>query len=353
MRLVAGSLLFVVAGVACMPAHAAEPLRVGPVEAAPGQQASGYLVVPDGVDPGTRIPVSVFHGPKPGPVLALVAGTHGYEYTSIIALQRLRARLDPMALTGSLILVHMANPATFYGRRVYYGPDGKNLNRVYPGKPDGTLSERIAHAITTEVIARATHVVDMHCGDGNESLRPYSYWQVTGDAALDAAGKRLALAFGLDHVVIDRERPSDPARTLYTSNTAVRRGKPAITVESGGMGLTDEASVRAQETGALSVMADLRMLEAPSVKVERPIFIDRAQVVSSPATGVWHPAVEKMQSVAAGTLLGRLSDAFGNVTHELRAPFAGEVLYVVATPPVSEGEPLAFVGRATETEPKP
>jgi uncharacterized protein len=349
------SSLVVVAVLAAQPSFAAAPgpLRVGEIVAQPGQQASGWLVVPDGVDPGTRIPVSVFNGAKPGPLLALIAGTHGSEYTSIVALQRVRARLDPARLAGSVILVHMANPTTFYGRRIYFGPDGKNLNRVYPGQADGTLSQRIAYAITTQVIAPATHVVDMHCGDGNESLRPYSYWQVTGDPAIDAAGKRLALAFGLDHIVIDRERPADPNRTLYTSNTAVRRGKPAITVESGGMGLTDEPSVHAQEAGALSVMADLGMLEAPSVRVEKPLFVDRSQVVTSPATGVWHPVVEKMQSVATGTLLGRLTDPFGNLLHELRAPFAGEVLYVVATPPVSEGEPLAFVGHVTDTEPKP
>ena len=346
--------LVVVAVLAAQPSFAAAPgpLRVGEIVAQPGQQASGWLVVPDGVDPGTRIPVSVFNGAKPGPVLALIAGTHGSEYTSIVALQRVRARLDPARLAGSVILVHMANPTTFYGRRIYFGPDGKNLNRVYPGQADGTLSQRIAYAITSQVIAPATHVVDMHCGDGNESLRPYSYWQVTGDPAIDAAGKRLALAFGLDHIVIDRERPADPNRTLYTSNTAVRRGKPAITVESGGMGLTDEPSVHAQEAGALSVMADLGMLEAPSLRVEKPLFVDRSQVVTSPATGVWHPVVEKMQSVATGTLLGRLSDPFGNLLHELRAPFAGEVLYVVATPPVSEGEPLAFVGHVTDKEPE-
>jgi uncharacterized protein len=330
-----------------------EALRVSGIVALPGQQASGYLEVPDGVDPGTKIPVTVIHGSKPGPVLALVAGTHGSEYTSIVALQRVRARIDPAQLAGSLILVHMANPTTFYGRRIYLSPDGKNLNRVYPGQKDGTLSQRIAYAITSEVIARATHLVDMHCGDGNESLRPYSYWQVTGDPALDAAGKRLALAFGLDHIVIDRERPADPEHTLYLSNTAVRQGKPAITVESGGMGQTDEPSVHAQEAGALSVMAELGMLEAPSVRVEKPLFVDRSQVVTSPATGVWHPLVQKMQSVATGTLLGQLSDPFGNVTHDLRAPFAGEVLYVVATPPVSEGEPLAFVGHVTEVEPGP
>jgi hypothetical protein len=328
-------------------------LAVGSVSAARGEKASGWLEVPDGVDPGTRIPVTVAHGARPGPVLALVAGTHGYEYTSILALPRLLPRLDPARMSGSVILVHVANPPAFWGRRIYYGPDGKNLNRVYPGRADGTQSERIAHAITTEVIVKATHLVDMHCGDGNESLRPYSYWQVSGNPAVDEASKQMVLAFGLDHVVIDRERPRDPARSQYTSNTAVLRGKPAITVESGGLGLTDEASVRAQEAGALSVIAHLGIMEAPSVRVDKPVWIDGGEVVRAPVAGVWAPAVEKMQSVAEGTLLGRIHDPFGGVLRELRAPLAGEVLYVVATPPVSEGEPLAFVGRIVPAEPRP
>jgi hypothetical protein len=326
-------------------------LAVGSATAVRGEAASGWIEVADGTDPGTRLPVTVVHGARPGPVLALVAGTHGYEYTSILALQRLRARIDPGRLTGSVILVHMANPTTFFGRRIYFSPDGKNLNRVYPGRADGTISERIAHALTAEVIERATHLVDMHCGDGNESLRPYSYWQVTGDPALDEAGRQMALAFGLDHIVVDRDRPPDPARTLYCSNTAVRRGKPAITVESGGLGATDEPSVRAQEAGALSLMAHLGMLQAPSLRVERPLWVERAQVVASPATGVWHPLVDKMETVATGTLLGRITDPFGEVLAEIRAPFAGELLYVVRTPPTSEGEPLAFVGQASEREP--
>ncbi|MGH7534743.1 MAG: M14 family metallopeptidase [Gemmatimonadales bacterium] len=328
-------------------------LTVGSATARRGEVGSGWIDVPDGVDTGTRIPVSVVHGAKPGPILAVIAGTHGYEYTSIIALPRLLSRLDPGRMAGSVILVHMANPPAFYGRRIYYGPDGKNLNRVYPGKADGTQSERIAYAITREVIAPATHLADLHCGDGNESLRPYSYWQVSGNAAVDDLSKHMALAFGLDHIVIDRDRPRDPARSQYTSNTAILRGKPAITVESGGMGLTDEASVRAQEAGVLSLLAHLGILDAPSVRVAEPVWIDRGEVVRAPATGVWHPAVEKMQTVAAGTLLGRLADPFGKVLHELRAPFAGEVLYVVATPPVSEGEPLAFVGQIATGEPRP
>jgi hypothetical protein len=345
--------LGILAGVLAGPAAAQAALSVGGVTARPGEKVSGDLVVPDGPDRGARIPVSVANGARPGPVLALFAGTHGYEYTSILALPRVLARLDPARMSGAVVLVHMANPPAFYDRRTYYNEDGKNLNRVYPGKADGTQTERIAFALTTEVIARATHVIDMHCGDGNESLRPYSYWQISGNPAVDSPAREMALAFGLDHIVLDRERPKDPARSMYTSNTAVLRGKPAITVESGGMGLTDEASVRAQEAGALSVVAHLGIMEAPSVRVERPVWIDRSEVLRAPVTGVWYPAVEKMQSVAEGTLLGTVRDPFGKVLREVRAPFAGEVLYVVGTPPVTEGEPLAFVGQIHPGEPRP
>jgi predicted deacylase len=334
-------------------AFAQAPLTVGTASARPGEAAAGVIAVPDGSDPGTQIPVSVVHGVKPGPVLALVAGTHGYEYTSILALPRVLERLDPKRMAGAVILVLMANPPAFYERRIYRNVDSKNLNRMYPGRADGSQTERIAHAITREVIDRATHLLDLHCGDGNESLRPYSYWQVTGDPKMDAAGKELALAFGLDHIVIDRERPKDPAKSQYTANTAVLRGKPAITVESGGMGLTDEVSVDAQVAGALSVVAHLGIQDLPLVRVEKPLFIDRAEVLVAPATGIWRWQVEKMQSVARGTLLGRVYDPYGKVLGEVRAPFAGEVLYVVATPPTTKGEPVAFVGRVSEAEPKP
>ena len=328
-------------------------LSVGTISARPGQAVSGWLEVPDGSDSGTRIPVSVVNGSQPGSVLALIAGTHGYEYTSILALQRVLPRLEPARMRGAVILVHMANPPMFYGRRIYVGLDGKNLNRMYPGKPDGSVSERIAHVLTTQVIEKATHLADMHCGDGNESLRPYSYWTISGNATVDEGSKQLALAFGLDHIVVDRERPKDPARSVYTATTAILRGKPAITTESGGLGLTDHASVAAQEAGALSMIAHLGIMEAPSVRVERALWIERSQVLRAGATGVWQPAVEKMQSVAAETLIGRITDPFGHTLQEVRAPFAGEMLYVVATPPVSEGEPLGYVAEVRDAEPVP
>src|SRR6476646_4994853 len=134
---------------------------------------SRLIEVPAAGDAGTSIPITTVRGARPGPVLALIAGNHGYEYPPILALQQFRAQVVPEELSGTIIMVHVANMPSFLGRTVYFSPvDGKNLNRVYPGNADGTVSERIALAITNEVIENADYVLDLHCGDGNEWLRP-------------------------------------------------------------------------------------------------------------------------------------------------------------------------------------
>ena len=318
---------------------------VGPLTATPGTRASGFLDVPKGVDAATRIPVTLIHGAKPGPVLALVAGTHGYEYSPILALQRFPAKVDPRELAGTIIVVHIANMPSFLGRTVYYSPvDGKNLNRVYPGKSDGTLSERIAATLTREVIDRADYLVDLHCGDGNEALRPYSYWEAVGTPGVNEKSKQMVLAFGLDHIVIETERPTDPARSVYTSNTAILRGKPAISTETGLLGRVDTDGADLAEAGVFNLLRHFHMLPGEPQRVEHPIWIDRSEVLRSPVTGIFHARVQPDQSVARGTLLGVLTDFFGNTLQEIRAPFAGIVLYVLATPPVSQGEPLGMVG---------
>jgi hypothetical protein len=326
-------------------AHAQTPFVMGGVTAAPGTLASGNLKVPGGTgDDGTAIPFTVIHGARPGPVLALIAGTHGVEYPPVLALQRLRASIDPRTLTGTVVLVHMANMPSFLARTIYYGPkDGQNLNRVFPGKRDGTLSERIAFVLTSEVIDRATHVIDIHCGDGNEWLRPYSYWVVTSTPAVVAASKALALAFGLDHIVIDTERPNDPAASVYLANTAMTRGKAALTAESGGWSRTDEESIARIERGVEGVLKHLGMRTDGPPPVAHPVWLGRNEVLRSAFTGLLCPMVEPGQTVAQGTIIARVTDFHGSLLEEIRSPFAGEILYVVATPPITKGEPVGFV----------
>ena len=323
---------------------------VGPLVAAPGELVSGYLEVPAGSDEGTRIPISVIHGRMDGPVLALIAGIHGYEYPPILALQRVRNDVDPEQLSGSLILVHVANLPSFLGRTIYYSPiDGKNLNRVYPGNPEGTVSDRIADALYTQVIELADYVVDMHGGDGNEALRPYLYLTVTGDPELDERSRELALAFGLDTIVVQEGWSDEPAAHIYTEWAALELSKPAITTETGSMGSTDETLVSLAERGAWNLLRHLGMIEGDPERAPAVVWLEEGEVVRSPAEGVFRPTVNEGYFVESGALLGTLVDFFGDPLQPITAPFAGVVNYVVATPPVSEGEPLAMVSRLRET----
>jgi predicted deacylase len=333
-------------------AQARDVSQLGPLRASPGQAASGYLEVPALNDAGTRIPVSLVRGAHEGPVLALIAGTHGYEYPGITTLQRLRQSIDPQTLRGTLILVHIANPPSFYGRTIYTSPaDGKNLNRVFPGRPDGTLSERMAQAITTEVIAKADFLVDLHAGDGNEALRPYVYMPVTGDAKLDAAIRGMALAFGLDHIVIDSTRIAPAGATQFVDMTALARGVPAITTETGQLGLNDERSIALAEHGIQNLRRHLGMLEGETEPNPGVVWLEDYQVINSPVNGVFRATVRDGYAVAEGGLLGELFDPFGAKVGDVRAPFAGIVNYVIGTPPAVEGQPLAMVSRIAAPPP--
>ena len=314
---------------------------------------SHTIDVPRGSDAATQIPITTITGARPGPVLALIAGNHGYEYPPIMALQQLRGQIDDAAVAGTVIMVHVANMPSFLGRTVYFSPvDGKNLNRVYPGQEDGTVSQRIAWAITREVIERADYVLDLHCGDGNESLRPYVYQAVTADERLNAEITRLVLAFGLDHILVDRNRPSDPAKSLYCSTTAITRGKPAVTIESGALGQTDPESVQIIVDGVRGVMRELGMIEGGPAPVSRPVYLDPSVVITSPATGFLYPMVERDQHVEQGTVVARITDFFGNELAQVETPISGVVLYVVATPPITAGQPVACVGQPTSGTPR-
>lgn len=327
------------------------PLTIAGITARPGARASGFLEVPAGADSGTRIPITIIRGAVPGRTLALIGGTHGSEVAPILALQRVRAMVDPGQLRGTLLIVHVANMPSFLGRTIYYSPvDRKNLNRVYPGNPAGTVSERIAHRITTEIIERADYLVDMHAGDGNESLRPYTYWNKLGlDARVDSVARQMALAWGNDHIIVDTTRTRDRERSLYTQNTAHVRGKPALTTENGYLGLPEPDMIERNVQGALRLLRFLGMLPGPVELTGAPVWLAPYQVLTSPETGVWHPRVERGHTVSRGAVIGLLTDFFGEPIAEVRAPFDGEVMYVVGTPAMNRGEPVGMI--ATRARP--
>src|SRR6266849_705736 len=139
----------------CFSVSAQSKFTVGTASAAPGEKSSGTLEVPAGVDAATSIPVVVVNGAKPGKILALVSGAHGTEYVSIIAIEKLIAALDPAQITGTVILVPLINIQSFEQKVPHVNPiDNKSMNRFYPGKADGTQTERASYLITKEIVDR-------------------------------------------------------------------------------------------------------------------------------------------------------------------------------------------------------
>lgn len=318
---------------------------VGTASASPGQKAIGYIEVPPGVDAGTKIPVAVVRGTKPGPVLALVSGAHGTEYASIIALEKLIQNLDPAEISGTVIVVPLVNVASFEQKVPHVNPvDGKSMNRFYPGKPDGSQTERASWLMTKQVVEQSDYLIDLHGGDLDESLRPYSYWSKTGNQRLDATTREMALAFGIDHIIVVTDRPKDPNASRYLESTASTRGKAAITVEAGHAGTTNPEDVQALVNGCMSVMRLLKMLPGSAKMIEHPVWITHVDTISSDQNGVFYPLVQRGAYVEQGMKVGYITDFFGNTVSEARAPAAGVVLYICAVPSMKKGETIANIG---------
>ncbi|MFN2578061.1 MAG: succinylglutamate desuccinylase/aspartoacylase family protein [Pyrinomonadaceae bacterium] len=317
----------------------------GSAIAAPGHKATGTIEVPAGSDAALSIPVAVFHGAKPGPVLALVAGAHGTEYTSIIALEKLIGSLNAAEISGTVIIVPLINIQSFEQKVPHLNPvDKKSMNRFYPGKMDGTQTERAAYLITREVVDKCDHLIDLHGGDLDESLRPYSYWTKTGNEKQDQISREMVLAFGLDHIIISTDRPKDPQASRYLENTATTRGKASITAEAGHAGTVETDDLNALINGCLNVMRYLKMLPGPAEIVERPVWVEKVVTVASDQTGVFYPLVKRGTYVEQGMKVGYVTNYLGDITFEARAPVAGVVLYVCAVPSMTKGATIANIG---------
>ena len=318
---------------------------VGTATAAPGQKAYGTIEVPAGVDAALSIPVFVANGAKSGPVLALVSGAHGTEYASIIALEKVIERIDPSALSGTVIVVPLVNVNSFEKKVPHVNPtDNKSMNRFYPGNMSGTQTDRALFLMTKEVVDRANYLIDLHGGDLDESLRPYSYWPLSGNAQQDQISREMVLAFGLDHIIISADRPKDAAASRYLDNTANTRGKPAIAVEAGYAGTTDTDDVEALANGCFNVMRYLKMLPGIVTPVANPVWIEKVETVSSEQNGIFYPLVKRGTYVQQGMKIGYVTDYLDRPLFDAKAPVSGIVLYVNALPTITKGGTIANIG---------
>lgn len=316
----------------------ATALAVDGLAAAPGKRTTGHI----GIDLGpatVQVPVILVNGARPGPRVGVTSGIHGAEYVAIAALRRVAMSLDPAELAGSLVAVPIANPAAFAARSIYLNPlDGKNLNRVFPGSPDGSASERLANWLYTRVIAPSQRYIDMHCGDMNEALTSFTGLEETGDPAVDAVALAMAEAYGLDYMVFGGLKGS-------TTTSAAELGIPALLGEVGGQGLWPEADVARHAGGLRRALAATGLLAAPA---DAPPMASRRLSgdvwLRSSATGCFHPAVTVGEHVETGQYVGEVQDVFGQVLQRVEAPVGGEVLFLVTSLAMNAGDPLLTIG---------
>ena len=312
-----------------------ETLTLGALRAEPATKVTGLLEVP-----GTAIqmPVTLVRGELPGPLLSVTAGVHGGEYPGIEAAIQTAATLDPKQVRGSLIIVHIVDVPAFHGRNIYICPlDGKNPNRVFPGNPRGTVSERLAHIVFTEVIARADFYVDLHGGDINEALVPFTIIMESGDRAVDDQALALARVYGIRYVIRGRVGGS-------TCAAAAQRGIPAILPEAGGQGLLDEQAVRIHLRGIRNVMRHVGILSGNPESVEPATVLSGFHWVTSQHNGLFYPRIAPGDRVEVGQAVGETRDYFGNSLGTVAAPAAGVIIFTVTTPATNVGDPLFAVG---------
>ncbi|WP_228518634.1 M14 family metallopeptidase [Methylophilus sp. 13] len=330
--------------------HAREAFDLAGKQIASGTVSSWMMAVSS-----TAIPVTVIHGQTSGPVLTLTAGIHGDEFPSILALQQLRKQIQPEHLKGTLILIHLANLEGFHARRIALSPvDEKNLNRVFPGSAQGTLTEQIADFLTAQVISKTDYLIDIHSGSANQHLWPHVYSPVLHVPALDARTQHFADLLGLPDIVLYDGRPNDPDHSISYPNTAQTRGKPALTLEVGQFAQRDAAFVAMITQACAQAMSGLGMIDAPetidvstqhTTKVASPIhYYSKMVEVRSQQTGLFTAKSSIGDWVTAGQVVGEVTDYFGEKIETLRAPVSGRILIQNATPPIRAGEVTLSIG---------
>jgi predicted deacylase len=313
---------------------ARDALVVGPIRATPGTKVTGFLDVP-----GTpiRMPVTLVNGTAPGPLLSITAGVHGGEYPGIEAAIRTAAALDPLHVRGAVIVVHIVDVPAFQGRNIYICPlDGKNPNRVFPGNPQGTASERLAHTLFSEVIARADYYVDLHGGDINEALVPFTILLESGQPDVDTRALDLARAYGIRYVL--RGRVSGG-----TYAAAAHRGIPAILTEAGGQGLLEDGALQTHLAGLRNVMRHIGILPGAADHAGAITLLTEFHWVTSEHTGLFYADVVPGDRVTRGQRIGETRDYFGSRLAEVVSPGDGIVLFTVTTPATNPGDPLFSV----------
>jgi uncharacterized protein len=313
----------------------AEPLVLAGTEVAPGQRTTVRVhVARRYTQADVAVPVEVVRGRRDGPRLFVSAAVHGDEISGTEIIRRLLRMPVLRRIRGTLLAVPIVNVFGFVAHSRTL-PDRRDLNRSFPGSPGGSLAARLAHLFMTEVVANASHGIDLHTGTMHRSNLP----QIRASLD-DPETERLARAFGAP-VILDASLRDGSLRQ------AVReRGLPILLYEGGEALRFDELAIRAGVRGVLSVMRALGMLPEGRDGQRRAIepFVARGSSwVRSPQGGILRTSVRLGARVGEGGSLGAVWDPLGTESAEVRAPFDGVVIGKTELPLVNEGDAVFHV----------
>ena len=317
-------------------------IRVGTASAKSVGRKTGILrigTLPDGST--MEIPVVIIRGKQPGPVLWLNGCVHGNEYCGTFIIHELLGKLKPASLQGSVVALPVLNITAFQRQQrmsPYEGYNGGDLNRCFPGKRDGTLTEQLAFHIYRHLKQHATHFIDVHTAFTADT-RWALYAPAVGELAAVANG--MARAFGFPNTL------PTPSGTLGGSAMieAAKDGIPGLIIEAGGIGpaFTPETVADSAERYR-NVLRHLGMLPGPAVDHGGLTLFSNFAWVNATRGGLFRPAVKCGDLITQGDLVGRYYDVFGDLTEEAKSPFSGIVLAVGGGPVMPNGEILIHVG---------
>lgn len=317
------------------------PLRIRDVEAAPGQKTRGWITIGETPAGPIQLPLVLINGRAQGPIICFTAGVHAAEYAPIDAVMRLLQAIHPEALSGAVIGVPVSNMRMFEHRAGFVSPfDGLNLNRIAPGRRDGSISEILADVLLREVIGAAQYHIDFHGGDLGEMLFPFAGYALTGRRDLDEQGEALARAFTPRLISLAADGSTIPPFAGSLNHSASRNGVVSILAECGGNGTLDEHDVRTHMEGAYNVLRHLGMLDG-GARTNGPRIAARDRVVvRASRSGLLRLGVRVGDEIVAGQEVAEICNVFGEVVERVRAPGAGLAGLVWAHKVVNTGDPV-------------
>ncbi len=315
-----------------------------------GQRLELSIPFSDHLGNTADLPVILLEGTEEGPVFTFLAGVHGFEVSPIIAVQKLVQEIDLTQLKGTLIVLPISNPGSFYNRTPYKNPqDNTNLNGAFPGKKEGSITLKIAHFITTNIIPLSDVFLDIHSGDAPEDLIPFiCYYNNKRQKENTAVAKKLSEVSGFQYIVSYPYTISDTEPAKYAFKQAVQDGKIALSIESGKFGVVEDEAVELTRQGVLNMLNAMDMYPKNTSPHPTPIYLNHQRYTSAKMSGLFYSKHKAGDYVEKDELIGYTTNAFGKTIEEHRAPQAGIILYMLATPAVNKGDTIACVSAAVE-----